>query len=127
MAVDRTLTNDEREQLKDSPRFLDQSEWAVRDFAIFWTDDTTTSARVGEVGYNKWATNRQYSAGVLYSGINDPNISLSFVTLSKNMQLWDSAITPFNVDTCIDYMISSLKFEALASAYVNIRTQTYIF
>src|SRR5690349_14896823 len=111
MAVNRVLTSDEREILLTSTRFQNQASWALRDFASFWSNASDANTKVGQVGYEQWAKNWIWSSRILNtpSSIQNIGVYLDFVILSKGMLLWDSAVSPFNVDTVINYMIANGK------------------
>lgn len=129
MAVDRVLTSDEREILQGSSRYASQCKWALRDFADFWNAEGDIPTKVGNVGYQRWAKNWIYANRIQANPatVEAPNIPTDFVILSKGMLLWDTAVTPFNVDTVINYMISTAKFEELAALYVTAQTETPVF
>jgi hypothetical protein len=129
MAVNRVLTNEEKQILQSSVRFNNECDWAIRNFSSFWssTDGTVISSQIGNVGYQAWFKNHIFSVGTMISGIDDPNITMTFCVLAKGMNLWDNSISPFNVDTVINYMILNSKFEELSTMYVSLKTQSIIF
>lgn len=129
MAVNRVLTNAEKEQLQSSTRFKSEADWAIRNFASYWssTDQGQIGTQIGQVGYENWFKNHIFATDKMQSGINDPDISLTFLVLAKGMNLWDSAVIPFNIDTVIDYMIANSKFDELATGYASLKTQSILF
>jgi len=134
MAVDRPLTSDEREILQGSSRYKSQAQWSLRDFADFWNVESDINTKVGSVGYQRWAKNWIYANRIQANTnlVDDPNIPIEYVILSKGMLLWDSGVpVPEDngefVDTVIDYMISAAKFEELAALYVSAKTETPVF
>jgi hypothetical protein len=134
MAVDRPLTSDEREILQGSSRYQSQAKWSLRNFADFWNVESDINTKVANVGYQRWAKNWIYANRIQAntSMLNDPNIPLEFVILSKGMLLWDSAVpvpgdTGEFIDTVIDYMIANNKFEEIAELYVAYKTETPVF
>jgi hypothetical protein len=134
MAVNRPLTSDEREILQSNTRYISQSKWAIRNFAAFWNIEDDINTKVGDVGYQRWAKNWFYANKVIANThmVNDPNLPVEFVMLSKGMDLWDSAV-PVPIDetefanAVIDYMVAQNKFEELAVLYVTAKTETPVF
>ncbi len=129
MAVNRVLTAEEKQTLQVSSRFLDHCNWAVRDFSSYWSskDGTLINSQIASVGYEAWYKNHTFATGVMTNGVVDPSIKTTFLVLAKGMNLWDSAITPFDADVAIDYMIANAKFDELSTGYVALKTQSVIF
>lgn len=129
VAINRVLTSAEKEVLQSNARFISECQWAVRDFAAYWssTDGGTIGNQIGAVGYATHYKNHTFAVGVMTSGFNDTTVGQTFTILAKGMNLWDSAVTPFNADIVIDYMIANGKFEELAISYVALKTQSIIF
>ncbi len=129
MAVDRILTSAEKEQLVANQDFKNQVSWALRDFASYWNDVSDANTKVGNVGYDRWAKNYSWAARAIANvTISDnPQAPEDFGVLLKGMQLWDSAVSPFDVATVISYMVSTSKFEELATNYVISKTPTMVF
>lgn len=132
MAVDRTLISEEKEQLVNNQDFKDQVSWALRDFAQYWSNDDPAfiAARIAELNdYKRWAKNWTWASRTVANiTISDnPQAPEDFGVLLKGMLLWDTAVTPFDVATVIDYMVTTAKFEELAIAYVVSKTPTAVF
>jgi|SRR6478609_5932795 len=125
----RVLTSAEKEILQTNARFQSECNWSVKNFASYWstTVNVTIASQITSVGYPTWFRNHIFSTNVMTSGFNDPSASQTFTVLAKGMNLWDNAVTPFNPDTVIDYMIANNKFEELATPYVVLKTQSIIF
>ncbi len=138
MAVNRVLTSDEKQTMLSNQHFIDNVNWAIRDFASFWTtsDLDLIGQQIGQVGYERWFKNRLFSVAVLsvqqppspfYQSINTSDAPISYLILSKGMNLWDSAVSPFNADTVISYMTTTGKFDELTANYVALKTESVAF
>ena len=129
MAVNRVLSAVEKDQMIASTEFVNQCLWAVRDFSSYWasTDQGQIGTQIGVAGYEGWYKRHTFATGVKESGFNNTAAATDFMFLAKGMNLWDSAIVPFDVTTCIAYMISASKFEELATAYVDLKTESVRF
>lgn len=129
MAVDRVLTSAEKEQLVANQDFKNQVSWSLRDFAAYWGDPANAAGQVGGLGFDRAAKNYAWGARTAQNITisDDPQAPEFFGQLLKGMQLWDSAVTPFNVATVIEYMVEESKFEELAIMYVNLKTPTIVF
>lgn len=131
MAVNRPLTSEEKEILVANQDYKNQVSWALRDFASTWgnPDEAQANTQVGQVGYLRWAKNYSWGARALanVTVTDDPQAPEDFGVLLKGMDLWDSAVTPFNVATVITYMVDNGKFTELAILYVNSKTPTMVF
>jgi hypothetical protein len=120
----RTLTSEEREQLKGSTRYLHLCEWAIRNYAAYWAVHdgagfNTEAARI------EWVKNREFGATIRQYGITDNDIALKFVEESKGMQF--DIVGNFSVDSLIDYMIANNKFDEIASLYTALKMKTKLF
>lgn len=116
----RVLTNAERQQLQGNSKFLEESKWAIRNFASFWADDADLAAKISAAGSNQtWAKNRIFAVSILRDDVQDPDVALDFTVLSKGMELYDPVADPsFTADEIVTYMISQNKFDELAALYV---------
>jgi hypothetical protein len=132
MAVNRVLNSDERETLLNSTRFKSQCTWALRNFASFWSNDDPSfiSAQIAILNdYRRWAKNWIWANEALVADVKTTQneVFIGFDIGLKGMNLWDSAVTPFNSETVIDYMIAQSKFDELSVIYVNAKTPTAVF
>lgn len=114
----RVLNSAEKEQLKANADFINECEWAARNFASHWASDEDIAGKVGSAGYEGWAKNRILSEYILRVGIQDNDLALEFALLAKGMTLTDDAVAPFNIATVIAYMVTNNRFDELASMYM---------
>ena len=124
-AINRVLTNEEKQILQSNSQFIYECQWALKNFASFWADAADANTKVGQVGYTQWAKNYVWASRSLenISTIdNNSQIPLEFAVLLKGMNLWDSAVTPFNAATVVTYMVANGKFDELATAWVSSKT-----
>jgi hypothetical protein len=114
-AVNRVLTSDEKATLQANPRFIAQCKQAMLDKAVYWTGQNGVNMPDSPTAI-RWAKSRLYGNGLISnpSSLSNGAIVQQFIIYLKNMNLWDSAVTPFNADTVIDYMIAQSKFDTLA-------------
>lgn len=125
-AVDRVLTNAEKEVLQSNASFIRECKWALKNFASFWGDPADANTKVGLVGYASWSDRYQWSKEVLDDVTiveSNSQIPLDFAVLLKGMTLWDNAVSPFNPETVVTYMIANNRFDELAASYVDSKTE----
>lgn len=124
-AINRVLTNEEKQILQSNSAFIYECQWALKNFASFWADAADANTKVGQVGYTQWAKNYVWASRTLdnISMVdNNSQIPSEFAVLLKGMFLWDSAVTPFNASTVVTYMVANSKFDELATAWVTSKT-----
>lgn len=114
----RVLTDAERQTLLGSSSFLEQSQWAVRNYAAYWAihDGSGFSTEAQRI---KWAKDRMLSVDISVSDIHDNDLALKFATLMKNIQITIGA-APQDPDTIVAEMLTESKFETLASMYFDL-------
>ncbi len=105
------------------PNNPDQADWSSNDPSFI-------SARIADLGdYMRWAKNWVWANQALVSDAKttEENVFIGFDAGLKGMILWDTAISPFNADIVIQYMIDNGKFDELSVSYVNSKTPTAVF
>lgn len=128
MAVNRELTNAEKEILQSNVKFIDQCTWAIKNFASYHTEDASIGAQVGAEGYIGFFKNRIFSLDVMQSGVGDAlGNAKQFAAFTKGMQLWDNAVAPFDTDVVVTYMIANNKFDEIMVKYGKLKTAAIVF
>lgn len=130
MAVNRVLTDEEKETLQQSARFRQMAVWSLKNFASYWKDPADAATKITAVGADRWAKNYVWSWRALADlPMLDDNLNIpkDYTILLKGMNLWDSAVTPFDINVVIDFMLANGKFDELAGLYVNFKTPTPVF
>lgn len=114
----RVLTAEEKENLKNDPEFIAAAQWAVRDYAAYWSvhDGAGMATEVARV---KWAKDRYLSVPIHTGDISDPNIALQFLKVGKGIQV-DLGTAPQPNEVIIDALVAGNKFEEMASLYMDI-------
>jgi hypothetical protein len=112
----RALTDDERESLKNDALYLQKVQWAVRNYANFWSANDGSGANT-EVARIKWAKDRILGVQIEINDIQDQNLALNALKASKGLQI-DLAPAPVPAETIIEAMVSSNKFEEVAGLYM---------
>lgn len=114
----RVLTDVERQSLLNHPTFQMHCEFAVRNYADYWSihDGAGLSTEAARI---KWAKDRILSVKIITVDIGDASLALKFVKLSKGMQ-FSLGAAPQNADTIISEFLSGNKFEELASSYFTL-------
>lgn len=114
----RVLTDEERESLKNNADFIMYAEWSVRNYAEFASVQDGSSANTEPLRI-KWAKDRILSVSILVGGINDAQLSIRYLNLSKGMQ-FNLGAAPQPAETIIDAFIAGNKFEEIAPAYFTL-------
>ena len=113
-AVNRVLTSDEKATLQANTRFIAQCKQAMLDKAVYWTGQNGVNMADSPTAI-RWAKSRLYGNGLISNPSSLSNtVVQQFIIYLKNMNLWDSTVTPFDADMVIDYMIAQSKFDILA-------------
>lgn len=120
----RVLTDDERQALQGSSQFLEKAQWAVRNYAAYWS--IHDGSGLSGTALIKWAKDRMQSVDVVINDISDPSVALKFVKLSKGMQF---DLAPANVATAtiIAAFVAGNKFEECASLYFDLQGEQINF
>ncbi len=120
----RVLTDQERQQLQGSSEFLEAAQWAVRNYAAYWS--IHDGAALAGAALIKWVKDRLKSVNIVLNDINDPAIALKFVKLSKGMQFdLGAAVQP--TATIIAAFQAGNKFEECASLYFDLEGEQINF
>lgn len=114
----RVLSEDERQQLLNSPEFLQKCQWASRDYAAFWASNDGSQANT-ETLKIKWAKDRMLSIAVLKSDANDPYMVVRFLNLSKGKQ-FNLGASPQPNEVLIAAWVSTNSFEEFVGSYFSI-------
>jgi hypothetical protein len=114
----RVLTEEERQQLLGSSIFSEKCQWAVRDYAAYWSIHdgaglATESDRI------KWAKDRQLSIAILKNDITDPHLVVRFLNASKGKQFTLGA-APQSTATIIAAWDSGNAFEEFVAQYFSV-------
>lgn len=120
----RVLTDDERQALQGSSQFLEKAQWAVRNYAAYWS--IHDGSGLSGTTLIKWAKDRLLSVDIVVNDISDPSIALKFVKLSKGMQ-FDLASAPVATSAIISAFVSSNKFEECSSLYFDLQGEQVNF
>lgn len=118
MAVNRVLTSDEKFTLQADSRFQNLCNQAVLDKALYWTQQTGINLGT-EVLSSRWAKSRLRGQAIVRDPGQTNSPAQQFIIFLKNIQLWDSAITPFNTTTVCDYMLAQSTFDTLADDWMD--------
>ncbi len=121
----RVLTDDERQDLQGDPTFIEKSQWAVRNYADFWSVNDGSSAST-EALKIKWAKDRQLGVSIVLNDINDPAIGLKFVKISKAME-FDLAAAPVAISVIVAAFVAGNKFDEIAGTYFTQLGETINF
>lgn len=122
----RVLSDEERQSLKESTTFLQKCEWAVRNYADYWSVHTGSGLVDTEAARIKWLKDRLVGVNVVMTDINDSDLTLKFVKLGKGIQ-YDLNPSPESVDTIIAAMVAGSRFDELASSYFTLRGESIDF
>lgn len=114
----RVLSEAERQQLLGSSAFKEKCEWAVRDYAAYWSihDGSGLSTEVDRIA---WAKDRPLSVSILKHGITDPHLVEAFLNAAKGRQFSLNA-APLDNTTLIAAWDSSSAFEEFVSQYFKL-------
>jgi len=115
----RVLTDEERESLKSNGTFLYRCEWAVRNYAEYWSVHDGASLANTEAARIKWAKDRILSVNIVLGGVNDEQLTLRFINISKGMTFSIGA-APQPAETIIDAFIASNRFDEIAGTYFTL-------
>lgn len=120
----RVLTSQEKESLKTDPQFIASCEWALREYAAYWSihdgNLPSESARV------KWAKDRKMSVEIHTGEISDPNLALQFLKVGKGIQV-DLDAPPVDNIVIIEALLAANKFEEMASLYMDLKGDSINF
>lgn len=116
----RVLTQQEKDSLKNDPVFKLQCEWAVREFASYWSLQTGVSCAT-EVECIAWAKNRLLSIHVLTKGVPQMNISLTevFLNAGKGKELAYGA-NPTTLEITQLWLSAPNEFEEFAAEFFKV-------
>lgn len=120
----RVLTDTERQALQGSSTFLEKAQWAIRNYASYWSAHDGSGLNGNQL--IKWAKDRMLSVNIVLNDISDPSIALKFVKISKGMQ-FDLGPAPVNTDAIIDAFTNANKFEECASSYFDLQGEAINF
>jgi hypothetical protein len=115
----RVLTDEERESLKSNGTFLYRAEWAVRNYAEYWSAHDGAGLANTEAARIKWAKDRILSVNIVLGGVNDPQLTLRFINISKGMQFTIGA-APQPAETIIAAFIADNRFDEIAGTYFTL-------
>ncbi len=121
----RVLTDDERQVLLTSTLFLQKCEWAVRNYADYWAanDGAATNSEATRI---KWLKDRLLSVAISVQQLNDADLALKCLRLSKGMQV-DVAAAPLDAATLVAALLAANKFEEIASLYFTLQGENINF
>lgn len=114
----RVLTDEERESLIADPSFIYHSQWAVRNYAAYWSihDGSSLSPEAARI---KWAKDRMISVKIVNYDINDNNLSLRFIKLSKGIT-FSLGAAPQPPATIVAAFVAGNRFDELSSLYFDL-------
>jgi hypothetical protein len=120
----RVLTSEEKESLKTDPEFLAKCEWALREYAAYWSiHDGNLPSEAARI---KWAKDRKMSVEIHTGEISDPNLTLQFLKVGKGIQI-DLGPSPQPNNIIISALLSGSKFEEMSSLYMDLKGQSINF
>lgn len=114
----RVLTEPERQSLLGSSAFLEKCQWAVRDYATYWSGHDGSGLSTESDRIN-WAKDRQLSISILKNGVNDSHLVEVFLNASKGREFLLNA-SPESVSTLVSAWDSSSAFEEFVAQYFRI-------
>jgi hypothetical protein len=114
----RVLTEEERQQLLTSSEFQEKCQWAVRDYAAFWSVNDGSSANT-EALRIKWAKDRILSINIMKTDANDPLLVVRFLNAAKGKQFTIGA-APQSTSVLIAAWVSANSFEEFVGAYFTV-------
>lgn len=120
----RVLTDVERQALQSSNEFSEKAQWAVRDYASYWS--IHDGAGLSGAQLIKWVKDRLQSVSIVLNDVNDPLVALRFVKVSKGMQ-FDLGVAPVDTQVIIDAFQAGNKFEECASLYFDLQGESINF
>lgn len=125
----RVLTNQEKEELRNSADFREECKWALLNKAAYWKGLDGSS--VPGNNWVKWAKSRQFSATVAQNPQTvDPNqnyqIADRFLMYLKN-ELCVEDTLPFDSATAISVLLVAGKFDSSADLYFDDQIATVQF
>ena len=127
MAINRVLKSTEKEILVDHSGFRIEVEWALKNFASYWSDPAAAAAQVVGAGFQRAAINHIYCSRIIANqsivSSNIAGIAEDFIMLAKGMNLVDDG-AGFDPDVVVAYMAANAKFDELADLYVKLKTPT---
>lgn len=120
----RVLTSEERQNLQGNTDFIEKAEWAVRDYASYWS--MHDGGGLDANGRIKWAKDRLNSVNIVLNDINDSSLGLKFMKLGKGVQV-DLGAAPVDPEVIIAAFEAANKFEEIASLYFDQLGETINF
>lgn len=115
----RVLSEQERQQLLGSSEFIEKCQWAVRDYAAFWSvHDGGAGVPATETGRIKWAKDRQLSIHILKTDANDPLLAVRFLNASKGKQ-FNLGASPQSNAALIAAWVNDNAFDEFVGIYFN--------
>lgn len=111
----RVMTSKEKEKLLTNAEFKSRCEWAIRDYASYWSihDGSGLSTEADRI---KWAKDRLFGVAIVTNGITDPNVTLKFLTAAKGKQ-FSLPAGEQEVDTLLAAWNTANTYEEMTSEY----------
>lgn len=122
----QVLTDQQKQDLRNSPSFRQFCKWAVLDKARYWTGLDGSSVPGND--WVKWAKSRLFSVQQLanpYAVEDDLSLPLMFAVL-LTQAVYDDAVA-FDVETVVAYMDANEIFDTLADLYFDQKIKSIQF
>lgn len=115
----RVLTDDERQALSTSAVFQQKCQWAVRNYATYWSEHdgsgmTTTAQKM------KWAKDRITSIEILKNNSVDQDIAIRFLNYSKAKTFSGLSAAPASEASIIAAWVTGNTFDEFVSKYFDL-------
>jgi hypothetical protein len=115
----RVLTDDERQTLSTSETFKQKCQWAVRNYATYWSGHdgsglTTTAQKM------KWAKDRISSVEILKNNTVDQDIAIRFLNASKAKTFSGLSAAPASEASIIAAWVTANTFDEFVSQYFDL-------
>lgn len=114
----RVLSEDERQSILSNSDFKQKCEWAVRDYAAYWSIHDGSNLAT-EALRLKWARDRVISVKLLTLGVSDPHMVEIFLNASKGKTL-SLAAAPVSDATIIASWVSGNVFDEFVGNYFQV-------